>query len=231
MQCKICALPQKIINDIEHRLAHNGGQLFTSDFSELREAYPAYVDELNKIATKDCEMHFNFHQATMRQAPSAFANSTDPTDPTAAGASVSISNPDDSSNPSGKTGSLAEDVGKDEAAVLYQLLNQQAATFTALSRKMNDAITKSDKEAGALMVHPDTVELYSSLAASMRATVKELRELDVAKNGEKDGATEGLKMLAKALAPAPQTTEATDRRSKPSIPLRDDDMTTKEFDD
>lgn len=196
MVCRICALNNhKLINEIEHILAKNSGKLFTREVTKLCEEYPAYVEQLKAITDRDSSIHFNFHQQVVR-CPSSIEDGE-----------------------ATKGSRLVDDIGKDEAEVLYDLLNQQAATFTALSKKINDTIINNDRDSSALLVHPETTRLYETITMSMRATVRELRELDLAKNGEKDGAVEGLKALAAAIV---------NSKTAKSV---DEDMTTKEFDE
>lgn len=125
------------------------------------------------IDSNMCSIHFNFHQSI---------------------ASTEKEEDDDAS-------SLASDVGKDEADVLYQMLTEQAATFTGLNNKINKAITEHDGDMTTLFINPNTAQFYKDLGEGMRATVRELRELNVSLNGKKDGALDGLRALAQALQP------------------------------
>lgn len=111
--------------------------------------------------------------------------------------------------------SVAKDINKDEASILYQMLNTQAATFNALNKQVNDALQENQEGLTTVLINPNVTEFYDKLAHSIRATVKEIRELNMALNGKKDDAIEGLKALAMALG-----------GTKPQ-----DDMTTKDFDD
>ena len=112
--------------------------------------------------------------------------------------------------------SVAKDVGKDEADTLYQLLGQQAATMTLLTKKINTAIQEHDGGAATLSINPTTAQFYKDLGTSMRETVKAISDLNVSLNGKKDGALEGLKALAMALhGETPNSS----------------DLSTKEFDD
>lgn len=223
MQCKICALSNSdLIDDIERALLETGA-LLNSTKERLKEQYPQYADEIQKIADQDCRIHFNFHQRITRAARAL---------PTAEEQAVLDNNVNFSQNASAvkagrrNTATLAGDIGKDEAEVLYELLNSQAATFNALTARINEAVTECEHDMNVLVIHPETINFYNALTQSMRLTVRELRDLDVAKNGEKDGAAEGLKALAMMLAPNASPGSATN-----ALSISEDEMTTKEFDD
>lgn len=223
MQCKICALSNSdLIDDIERALLETGA-LLNSTKERLKEQYPQYADEIQKITDQDCRIHFNFHQRITRAARAL---------PTAEEQAVLDNNASHSQNTSSvkagrrNTATLAGDIGKDEAEVLYELLNSQAATFNALTARINEAVTECEHDMNVLVIHPETINFYNALTQSMRLTVRELRDLDVAKNGEKDGAAEGLKALAMMLAPNASPGSATN-----ALSISEDEMTTKEFDD
>lgn len=226
MQCKICALSNSnLIDDIERALLETKGALLNSAKERLKEQYPQYADEIQKITDQDCRIHFNFHQRITRAARAL------PTAEEQAVLDASI-NPTQNAASSAKAGkrntaTLAGDIGKDEAEVLYELLNSQAATFNALTARINEAITECEHDMNVLVIHPETINFYNALTQSMRLTVRELRDLDVAKNGEKDGAAEGLKALAAMLAPNSSSNAANATTSS----ISEDEMTTKEFDD
>ena len=103
------------------------------------------------------------------------------------------------------------------------LLNTQYATFTAITHKINSAITraKADEMTG-LLINPGTAQFYKELGDSVRATVRELRELNTAVNGKQDGALEGLKALAAAFG-------ANNGQAGNNEPV--DEQTTTMFDD
>ena len=91
----------------------------------------------------------------------------------------------------------------------------------AITNKINGAIihAKNDELTG-LLINPGPAQFYKELGDSVRATVRELRELNTAVNGKQDGALEGLKALAGALC-ANQST----------APAVVDEQTTTMFDD
>ena len=178
MSCKICSITSgKLRQAIEDALVQFDGTLPQNTKAKLCESYPEFAEVLDGITGHDCEIHFNFHQAVGRCAQP-----------------YSIVETEEGERPA----SIAKDVGKDEAEVLFDLLNTQYATFTALTNKINNAITraKADEMTG-LLVNPGTTQFYKELGDSVRATVKELRELNTAINGKQD-ALEGLKALAAA---------------------------------
>lgn len=112
---------------------------------------------------------------------------------------------------------LANDVGKDEADTLYQLLNQQAATMTLLNNKINKVLKENGDELNTMLIHPQVAQFYNELGESMRKTVGEIRNLNAAVNGSKDSAFEGLKALANAIGESTSHSEA--------------DLTTTMYDD
>ena len=183
MSCRICSITNgKLRQALESALVQFDGTLPQNTKAKLCEEYPEHVSILDSINACDCEMHFNFHQAIGRAAHSrSIASDKD-------GGEAQVST------------SLADDVGKDEAEVLLELLNTQYATFTAITNKINGAIqrAKADEMTG-LLINPGTAQFYKELGDSVRATVRELRELNTAVNGKQDGALEGLKALAGAL--------------------------------
>ena len=204
MSCRICSITNgKLRQALENALVQFDGTLPQNTKAKLCEEYPEHVSILDSITTHDCEMHFNFHQAIGRAAQPRSIDS----DKNDGEAQVSTS--------------LAGDVGKDEAEVLLELLNTQYATFTAVTNKINGAIqrAKADEMTG-LLINPGTAQFYKELGDSVRATVRELRELNAAVNGKQDGALEGLKALAGALCSS---------KSQPTG--ESDDLTTTMFDD
>ena len=214
MVCKICAIANtKIISEIENYLAINQGDLFDKDKKELIEAFPEFADQINKIDDQATTLHFNFHQRITRapkqkKVPVENQNEAEPN------CSIFETKP---------LGSLADEIAKDEAEVLYELLNSQAATFTALNNKISQAIAEGGEDLNSMIVHPTTIEFYNNVAASMRATVKEIRELNFSLNGTKDTALDGLKALVAALHGPVRNNQSSDE------PVND--LTTKEFDD
>lgn len=199
MICKICEIASaKVINAIEIQLAITKGMLTTSARKKIISEFPEFTKQIEAVDGKACELHYNFHQKIVRI----------PAMPS------SITSPDE------KKKTLAEDVGKDEAQVLYEMLNAQAATFNALTNQINEAITERTTEMTAMQIHPSTLQFYKEISDSMRATVREIRELNSSINGQEDLASKGLVALIDAIhGKKPKDIE------KPA-----DEMTTKEFD-
>ena len=188
MSCKICSITSgKLRQAVEDALVQFDGTLPQNTKAKLCESYPEFAEVLDGITTHDCEIHFNFHQVIGRCAQPC-----------------SIPETEEAERPA----SIAKDVGKDEAEVLLDLLNTQYATFTALTNKINGAITraKADEMIG-LLINPGTTQFYKELGDSVRATVRELRELNTAINGKQD-ALEGLKALAAAFGAGQETSSA-----------------------
>lgn len=190
--CTICNINnKKLLNDIEEFLEKNDGILTNDDKGYLADTYGEQFTSL-KLSQDQLKIHWNFHQSIKREAIASI--------------DLSIDTPK----------SLAKDIDKDEGTVLNELLNTQAATFNCLTKKINRSIEEHGGDLTTMIINPNTAQFYSDLAASIRNTVKELRELNVSINGAKDGAMEGLKALAKALTP-----EKDEQRK---------DLTTDEFD-
>lgn len=229
MTCNICAISnRKLLEAIENKLHTNKGTLSDYDKSELLEDFPEFAKEIKAIDEQSCYLHFNFHMQIARVPKlhtelagscvvptnlSGGENGEKPAGESGAGASTSsISEPQKSG------GRLVDEIRCDEAEILYEVLNMQAATFSALSNKINKALTMNDEEHDPKMmfIHPETRQFYNELGNSIRSTVKEIRETHKAINGEKDGALDGLKAIAAAIHGVAHTGE--------------DDMTTKDFD-
>lgn len=193
MLCRICAIPNaKVIDAVELCLLNSRGKFFIGDFEELIIQFPAQKEALKKIDQQDCDIHYNFHQKMTRSASKAREEN--------------------------EGNSITKEIGKDEAEVLYELLSTQAATFNALSHQINQGITDRERDMSGLIINPATIQLYNEIGVSIRATVRELRELNTAVNGAKDPSSEGLKLLATALAGGKQAA------------ANNGDMTTKDFD-
>lgn len=174
--CKICKISNiKVIDTIESYLTASSGRLTNEARRALKEQFPNFVTSIDNITEKDCELHWNFHQA-IKRAP------------------MQIKEDDPVCTPS-----LNKDINKDEAQVLSDLLNTQMATFTGLSNKINEVLSQSDLDMKGLILNPSNIQLYKETADSIRSTVKEMRELNKDINGAKDGASEGLKAIAAAL--------------------------------
>ncbi len=218
MLCNICKLSSpEVLSKVEAFLLANDGILTEANRRELIEQYPMYKDEINKINAQDCEMHWNFHQTAIRTPVVEVLDldSNSANEASACGAHVL---------------SIAQDIKKDEATVLSEMLNKQAATFNLLTTKINNAIKNADDEnIGGIVVHPVTLEMYKEIAGSIRLTIRELRDLNEAINGPKNDSFEGLKALASALAPNVNITAVNDapgemRAAEPS------ELTTDKFD-
>lgn len=227
--CTICKIKNvQLVEEIERRLNTNAGSLTDKDKKELVQNFASEPTEeaakleaiINGLTPNECSLHWNFHQAVAIAPPEVEA--TDGNEDN--GEQTGVRKP---------MGSLAADVGKSEAAVLYGLLGKQMATFNALTNRMNEtlaALGESDEDkAQALsipVIHPSMATFYNELAGSIRATTKEIRELNAAVNGQANPAMEGLKALAAALHGTAAVAESN------STPAGDvaDDMTTDKYD-
>lgn len=170
MMCRICEITHvKLKQAIELILLERKGSYIKSDFQELAEAFPEEASSIGKLDQQDCDIHYNFHQQMVRTP----AKGTDK--------------------------SLSADINKDEAEVLSELLNSQMATFTALSKQINEGIVNRERDMTAMLINPSTAQFYKELGDSVRLTVKELRELNVTINGQHDSSLEGLTALVSAL--------------------------------
>lgn len=189
MLCNICKISSKaLLSALELTLAKTHGLLSIETRKLLIEQFPDFTDCINKLTQQDCDIHYNFHQTISRCAnafsiiPKVGANASEEQDETAA--------------------SITNDIGKDEAETLYELLNTQAATFNVLSNRINSTLSESDSDLTVMLINPGTTNFYKELAESMRSTVKEIRELNASLNGKQDGTLEGLKALAAAFGSA-----------------------------
>ena len=230
--CTICKIKNvALVEEIERRLNTNAGSLTDRDKKELVQNFAsepteeaAKLEELiTKLTPNECSLHWNFHQAVAIAPPEmtvedGAANTSDINDE-----QTSVRKP---------MGSLAADVGKSEAAVLYGLLGKQMATFNALTNRMNEtlaALGESDEDKTQALsipvIHPSVATFYNELAGSIRATTKEIRELNAAVNGQANPAMEGLKALAIAIHGAPSN-------STPAGEINGgaDDLTTDKYD-
>ena len=208
MTCKICEIAnKKIIDAIELKLAQSKGSLSTSDMTELIATFPEHKNRIEKIDTQACTIHFNFHQRISR-VPYETVAAEDP-------ASVDQC----SIETEKKNRSLTDDIGKDEAEVLYELLNSQAATFNALTNHVNKILLAKEIDTNTMLMHPETLKFYDTLATSMRSTVREIKELNHSLNGEKDSTSDSIVALVKAI-----------RGPSEEEKQKEADMTTKEFD-
>lgn len=191
MICKICGLQdQKALADVEAALHAGKGRLSKSAKSKLAEKHKSLQGVIEELTEQDCQLHYLFHQGYTRTS-------------------------DKGSIETEKT--LASDVGRSEADILYDILNAQAATLKLMQKRINETLQDSC-QLNVMIIHPETAAFYNSLAGNIRATVKELRELNTAVNGVKDNSLEGFKLFAQAI-------QGIREQSKD-----EPDMTTKEFD-
>lgn len=173
MACSICSIRNADLKRcVEGYLEKNSGVLSSENREQLKKEFPN--ENIDLILDQDCSIHWNFHQAIEREAEANLV-----------------------AKEGGNT-TLAADISKDEGYALYQLLNQQAATMTCLSRKINKAIEKAE-EAKDIMFNPNVIQFYNDIAGSIRSTVKAISDLNTSVNGAGDSSTEGLKALAVAL--------------------------------
>ena len=231
--CTICKIKNvALVEEIERRLNTNAGSLTDKDKKELIQNFASEPTEeatkleavINGLTPNECSLHWNVHQAVAITPPEMpIEDDTTNTSDADAGEQTGVRKP---------MGSLAADVGKSEAAVLYGLLGKQMATFNALTNRMNEtlaALGDSDEDkAQALsipVIHPSVATFYNELAGSIRATTKEIRELNAAVNGQANPAMEGLKALDIAIHGAPSN-------STPAGEINEgaDDLTTDKYD-
>ena len=236
--CAICKIKNAaLVEEIERRLNTNAGSLTDQDKKELIQNFASEPTEeaaklealIDKLTPNDCSLHWNFHQAVAVTPPEMSVESFDDTD---GDSNSTDSSADKQTNVRKPMGSLAADVGKSEAAVLYGLLGKQMATFNALTNRMNEtlaALGESDEDKTQALsipvIHPSVATFYNELAGSIRATTKEIRELNAAVNGQANPAMEGLKALAIALHGTPSNSTAAGEISGGA-----DDMTTDKYD-
>ena len=172
--CNICKINNiNVINKIEDFLNNSNGRLTLDDKKSLKGEFPELSSSIDSITDKDCSLHWNFHQSVRREVQTIAEE--------------------------GKSNSLNKDINKDEAQVLTDLLNTQAATFNALTNKINSVLIDDESDMKNMIINPINIQLYRETADSIRSTVKELRELNREINGSKDSSLEGLKAIAAAL--------------------------------
>lgn len=175
MTCTICSIRKvELKRTVEQFLEQNNGVLSSENKNALKAQFPDDVEVIDGINAQDCSIHWNFHQTITREAE----------------ANIVVKE--------GNNSTLAADVNKDEGFALYELLNNQAATFNCLSRKIDKTIEKAE-DAKDIMFNPNVLQFYRDTADSIRATVRELKDLNTAVNGNGDSSLEGLKALAVAL--------------------------------
>lgn len=217
MSCLICSLKNVALqNEIERRLDINAGYLTEDDKKELK-ANPDFsdsIDIINKLTPQECEVHWNFHQS------SSFA-------PSSIGSQRDLAAQSEDSIEQSKTKSIRNEINRDEASVLYDLMAKQMSTFNALSKKINSALVDGESDLTCAIVNPVMLEFYKSLTADIRDDVKALRELNQAINGEKSGSLEGLKAIAVALtSPLPNQQNA----AIAGVQVGAKDLSTDEYD-
>lgn len=199
MSCVICSLTNVALqNDIERLLDANHGVVPEDQKKALKEKYPEDAQLICSISDQEFLMHWNFHQVSS-YVPAQVKE-------TAEGE---------------KSKSLRDDIGKDEASVIHDLMSKQMETFNRLSRKINAAIDDEDSNVSHAIINPVTMEFYNRLTSSIRANVKELRELNDTVNGKSNGSLEGLKAIALAIS-QPLDSYKKDGEA--------DDMSTEKFD-
>lgn len=178
MSCVICGLKNvDLQNDIERLLDKGRGIISEEDKKTLKAKYPNEADIIVSISDQEFSMHWNFHQASSYLP----AQTKEPAE-------------------GSKSKSLKDDIGKDEASVLHDMMLKQMETFNRLTHKINAAIDSEDTDVSHIIVNPVVGEFYNSLGTSIRNTVKELRELNDTVNGKTNGSLEGLKAIALAIA-------------------------------
>jgi hypothetical protein len=155
-------------------------------------------------------VHWNFHQS------SSFA-------PSSIGSARDLATQEETSKPT----SIRDEIARDEATVLYDLMAKQMATFNCLSKKINSALTDGDSDMTCAIVNPVILEFYKGLTSDIRDDIKALRELNQAINGEKSGSLEGLKAIAVALtSPLPGNQNA----AVAGVQVGAKDLSTDEYD-
>lgn len=215
MSCLICSLKNvELQNDIERRLEINSGYLNEDDKKELKAnpKYKDYIDIINKLTPHECEVHWNFHQS------SSFA-------PSSIGSTRVATVDEEPAKPT----SIKDEIARDEATVLYDLMAKQMSTFNCLSKKINAALTDGDSDMTCAIVNPVMLEFYKGLTADIRDDIKALRELNQAVNGEKSGSLEGLKAIAVALT-SPLPGQNQQNAAIAGVQVGAKDLSTDEYD-
>ena len=206
MKCTICSIDNKELRgEIEALLEQNSGCLSTKEKQELKVKYNSEkeIAQIDAITDNDCTVHWNFHQVIQREIPHGIQDSKDILESTEA-------------SKADKGGfSLADDIDKDEAQILYEVIAAKAATFKALSNKINATIKNTQAEnLQGMIINPGTVEFYLGVSKSLRDDVHELNSLNSSINGSKSSALEGLRALHDAISvssePVDQTTKEYD---------------------
>ena len=178
MSCAICSLKNvELQNDIERLLDINSGIISAEDKKNLKEKYIDDIDTINSISDQEYMMHWNFHQSSSYLP----AKTSEPAE-------------------GEKSRSLKDDIGKNEAAILYDLMSKQMETFNRMTHKINAAIDNEENEVSHVIINPVMCEFYRDLGASIRANIKELKELNETVNGKTNNSLEGLRAIALAIS-------------------------------
>ena len=205
MSCIICSLRNiELQNDIERLLDINQGYVPEEAKKELKAKYPEDAETIAKISQQEYMMHWNFHQSSSylpAQSTQTIASQ--------------------------ESHSLRDDIKKDEATVLYDMMSKQMETFNRLTHKINAAIDNEESDVSHVIVNPVVADFYKGLTDSMRATVKELRDLNDTVNGKTNGSLDGLKAIALAISQPLDNVQATNITN--AAPGRSD-MSTDKFD-
>lgn len=205
MSCIICSLRNiDLQNDIERLLDINQGYITDEAKKELKVKYPNEAEIIGKISQQEYLMHWNFHQSSSYLP-----------------AQVNVSNDNKQ-----ESKSLRDDIGKSEAAVLYDIMSKQMETFNRLTHKINDAIDSEESDVSHVIINPVVGDFYKGLTDSMRATIKELRELNDTVNGKTNGSLDGLKAIALAISQPLDNSQAVISNTAPGR----SDMSTDKFD-
>ena len=120
MKCTICSIDNKELRgEIEALLEQNSGCLSTKEKQELKVKYNSEkeIAQIDAITDNDCTVHWNFHQVIQREIPHGIQDSKDILESTEA-------------SKADKGGfSLADDIDKDEAQILYEVICSKSGNF------------------------------------------------------------------------------------------------------
>ena len=213
MSCLICSLKNVALqNEIERRLDINAGFLTEDDKKELKSNpdFADSIDIINKLTPQECEVHWNFHQSSS-YAPCSIDKSQNAI-----------------AEGSNKT-SLRDDIGKDEAGVIYDLTLKQMTTFNRLTKKIESVLNDTETDLTCAFINPVVLDFYKTLTSDIRDNVKTLKDLNAAVNGEKSGSLEGLKAIAVALS-TPLPNQQNQGAAIAGVEVGAKDLSTNEFD-
>ena len=178
MSCLICELKNKELKQsVERYLDIYSGVIPITIKAELKASFPDEESTIEKLNDDECLMHWNFHQSAS-YVPAHI----------------------DAEEKENNSSSLRNDIGKDEASVLYDLMAKQMETFNRLTKRINDALDNTDNDLTHAIVNPITIDLYDKVTSGIRSSVKDLKELNTAVKGEKNSSLDGLKAIAVALS-------------------------------